>query len=106
MREMLANRFQSRTRDEWAEHFQGSDACVAPVMSLGEAPGHPHNLARGTFTEIDGVTQPAPAPRFSVTTTEAGAVSRRAGSDTDRVLSGLGFDGAEIESMRASGAVV
>jgi alpha-methylacyl-CoA racemase len=105
MRQMFASRFSSRTRDEWVEHFQGSDACVAPVMSLGEAPGHPHNLARKTFIEVDGVTQPAPAPRFGVTITKAGPVPVRAGSDTDEVLSDLGFDRDEIESMRSSGAV-
>lgn len=105
MRELFARRFDTRTRDEWTTHFQGSDACVAPVMSLVEAPGHPHNSARGTFTEVDGVTQPAPAPRFSATVTEAGSVPPRTGYDTDRVLAELGFEPDEIESMRSSGAV-
>lgn len=63
--------FSSRTRDEWAEVFSGTDACVAPVLSMGEAPDHPHNKARATFVEIDGVVQPAPAPRFSRTPTSA-----------------------------------
>lgn len=60
-------KFASRTRDEWAAHFEGSDACVAPVLSIAEAPAHPHNVARQTFTERDGTMQPMPAPRFSGT---------------------------------------
>ncbi|MGW4734966.1 CaiB/BaiF CoA transferase family protein [Streptomyces shenzhenensis] len=69
LRERVAARFKSRTRDEWTAVFEGSDACVAPVLSLREAPGHPHLAARGTFTEHGGITQPAPAPRFSATPT-------------------------------------
>lgn len=67
LREAVAERFRSRTRAEWTADFDGSDACVAPVLSLREAPGHPHLAARATFTEHAGLTQPAPAPRFSVT---------------------------------------
>ncbi|NJQ03931.1 CaiB/BaiF CoA transferase family protein [Streptomyces zingiberis] len=67
LREAVAARFRSRTREEWTEVFSGSDACVAPVLSLREAADHPHLAARATFTEYAGVTQPAPAPRFSVT---------------------------------------
>ncbi|MER6390817.1 CaiB/BaiF CoA-transferase family protein [Streptomyces sp. NPDC059382] len=69
LRETVAARFKSRTRQEWTAVFEGSDACVAPVLSLGEAPAHPHLAARGTFTEVGGITQPAPAPRFSATAT-------------------------------------
>ncbi|MFJ8604041.1 CaiB/BaiF CoA transferase family protein [Streptomyces shenzhenensis] len=69
LRERVAARFKSRTRDEWTAVFEGSDACVAPVLSLREAPRHPHLAARGTFTEHGGITQPAPAPRFSATPT-------------------------------------
>jgi alpha-methylacyl-CoA racemase len=61
----LAEVFRSRTRDEWCELLEGTDACFAPVLGLSEAPAHPHNAARGTFVEIDGVVQNAPAPRFS-----------------------------------------
>ncbi len=64
---VLANVFRSRTRDEWAQMFAGSDACVTPVLTLTEAPAHPHLAARGTYVERDGVVQPAPAPRFSRT---------------------------------------
>jgi alpha-methylacyl-CoA racemase len=65
--EKLAAAIKTKTRDEWTKVFEGTDACVAPVLSMGEAPKHPHNLARGTFVEVDGVTQPGPAPRFSET---------------------------------------
>ena len=105
MRDVLAERFATRTRDEWASHFEGTDACVAPVLSMAEAPDHPHNVARETFVDVAGVTQPAPAPRFSVTGTEAGPGPNIVGSDTDDVLSRLGFDSGEIEEMRVSGAV-
>jgi alpha-methylacyl-CoA racemase len=67
LRTALAARFRTRTRDEWTRVFEGSDACVAPVLSLREAPRHPHLAARGTFTETAGTVQPAPAPRFSAT---------------------------------------
>ncbi|NML51489.1 CoA transferase [Streptomyces sp. R302] len=67
LREAVAARFRSRTRAEWTEVFEGSDACVAPVLSLREAPGHPHLAARATFAEHGGLVQPAPAPRFSAT---------------------------------------
>ena len=67
---VLAAKFRTRTRDEWCKLLEGSDACFAPVLSMAEAPRHPHLAARGTFVDIDGVTQPAPAPRFSRTVTE------------------------------------
>jgi alpha-methylacyl-CoA racemase len=67
LRAALAARFRTRTRAEWTEVFEGSDACVAPVLSLREAPRHPHLAARGTFTDTAGAVQPAPAPRFSAT---------------------------------------
>jgi alpha-methylacyl-CoA racemase len=69
-RERLVAHFRSRSRDTWMALLEGSDACVAPVLSLTEAPNHPHLRARGTFVEIDGVVQPAPAPRFSRTRPE------------------------------------
>ena len=71
LRARIAAALLTRRRDEWATVFEGSDACVAPVLTMDEAPGHPHNVARGTFLTIDGVVQPAPAPRF-----------RQAGSQT------------------------
>lgn len=65
LRRRLAETFATRTRDEWCTILEGSDACFAPVLTMEEAPGHPHMQARGTYLEIDGVVQPGPAPRFS-----------------------------------------
>jgi alpha-methylacyl-CoA racemase len=90
LREAVAACFRTRTREEWAAVFEGSDACVAPVLSLGEAPSHPHLAARGTFVDHGGITQPAPAPRFSAT---PGAVVRppaRPGADTAEVADDWG----------------
>ncbi|MDX3451584.1 CaiB/BaiF CoA-transferase family protein [Streptomyces sp. ME02-8801-2C] len=85
LREAVTARFRTRTRDEWAAVFGGSDACVAPVLSLREAPHHPHLAARGTFTDHGGITQPAPAPRFSVTHTSIHSGPAQPGSDTAAV---------------------
>ncbi|AVH55254.1 MULTISPECIES: CaiB/BaiF CoA transferase family protein [Streptomyces] len=82
LRETVAARFKTRTRDEWTAVFEGTDACVAPVLSLSEAPAHPHLAARGTFVDHDGITQPAPAPRFSVTRTAVRTGPARPGADT------------------------
>ncbi|MFI9759396.1 CaiB/BaiF CoA transferase family protein [Streptomyces sp. NPDC051963] len=82
LREAVVARFKSRTRDEWTTVFEGSDACVAPVLSLREAPHHPHLAARATFTDHGGITQPAPAPRFSATPTAVRTGPARPGADT------------------------
>ncbi|MFC8245837.1 CaiB/BaiF CoA transferase family protein [Streptomyces chartreusis] len=82
LRDAVAARFKSRTRDEWTAVFQGSDACVTPVLSLREAPRHPHLAARGTFTDHGGITQPAPAPRFSATPTAVRTGPAQPGADT------------------------
>ena len=74
----------TRTRDQWAAHFAGTDACVAPVLDLGEAPAHPHNLARRTFIDLDGVLQPAPAPRYSETTLDRPDAAAPRGRRTGR----------------------
>ena len=98
--------FKSRTRDEWCGEMEGSDVCFAPVLSLNEAPQHAHNKARGAFVEIDGVTQPAPAPRFSRT---PGAITRaapRRGEGGAQALADWGFDEKEIEDFRARGALM
>ncbi|MER6995543.1 CaiB/BaiF CoA-transferase family protein [Streptomyces sp. NPDC000410] len=85
LRTAVADRFRTRTRAEWTAVFEGSDACVAPVLSLREAPAHPHLAARGTFTEHGGITQPAPAPRFSATPGSVRRPPARPGADTDEV---------------------
>ncbi|WP_172382791.1 CaiB/BaiF CoA-transferase family protein [Streptomyces sp. MNP-20] len=85
LRAAVAARFTTRTRAEWTAVFEDSDACVAPVLSLREAPGHPHLAARGTFTEHGGLTQPAPAPRFSATPTAVRSGPARPGADTEDV---------------------
>ncbi|EFL36210.1 fatty acid-CoA racemase [Streptomyces viridochromogenes DSM 40736] len=85
LREQVAIRFKTRTRDEWTAVFEGSDACVAPVLSLREAPHHPHLAARGTFTDHGGITQPAPAPRFSATPTSVRTGPAQPGADTAEV---------------------
>ncbi|WP_069812337.1 CaiB/BaiF CoA transferase family protein [Streptomyces sp. TP-A0874] len=85
LRAALAARFRTRTREEWTAVFEGSDACVAPVLSLREAPDHPHLSARATFTEEDGIVQPAPAPRFSATPTALRRPPARPGADSAEV---------------------
>ncbi|MET9864269.1 CaiB/BaiF CoA-transferase family protein [Streptomyces smyrnaeus] len=85
LRELIAARFASRTRAEWTAVFQDTDACVAPVLSLTEAPSHPHLAARGTYVEHGGITQPAPAPRFSATPTRVASGPARPGAHTAEV---------------------
>ena len=105
MKERFAAIFATRTRDEWEAVFAGSDACVAPVLSPAEAPGHPHNQVRGTFTEVAGVVQPAPAPRFLGT---PGAIRRpppNPGQHGDDALGEWGLSADEVAGLRASGAI-
>ncbi|PCG83786.1 carnitine dehydratase [Streptomyces sp. WZ.A104] len=85
LRTAVADRFRTRTRAEWTEAFDGSDACVAPVLSLREAPHHPHLAARATFVEHGGLTQPAPAPRFSATPVSVRSGPAQPGADTAAV---------------------
>jgi alpha-methylacyl-CoA racemase len=105
-REDIAAVIKSRTRDEWAAHFAGTDACVAPVLDLEEAPVHPHNIARRTFLDLDGVFQPAPAPRYSNSHLDRPDPPREEGEDGESILSELGYSGAEIEALRSSGATL
>uniref|UniRef100_A0AAU2JZG0 CoA transferase n=1 Tax=Streptomyces sp. NBC_00049 TaxID=2903617 RepID=A0AAU2JZG0_9ACTN len=85
LRDVVAARFKSRTREEWTAVFEGTDACVAPVLSLREAPEHPHLAARGTFTDFGGIVQPAPAPRFSATPAAVTAGPAQPGAHTESV---------------------
>ncbi len=105
LKQTVADRFATRTRAEWCAVMEGTDVCFAPVLSMEEAPSHPHNVARGTFVEVGGVVQPGPAPRFSRT---PGAVARPAphpGQHTDEVLASWGLAADRIAELRAAGAV-
>lgn len=102
MKKRLAEVFRSKTRDEWTALMEGSDVCFAPVLSMAEAPAHPHNAARHTFTEVAGIPQAAPAPRFSRT---PGAISRppaHPGQHTEEALRDWGFGPGDIASLRAA----
>lgn len=101
----VAEIISTRTRDEWCDVMEGTDICFAPVLSMSEAPEHPHNIARRTFVEADGVLQPAPAPRFSRTAPSIERPPAHAGQHTDEVLAGAGFTGDEIAELRDAGAV-
>lgn len=101
----LTEVFKTRSRDEWCEIMEGSDVCFAPVLSIFEAPEHPHNAARGTFVEVDGLTQPAPAPRFSRTEAGIRHGARIAGEDSEEVLRSFDFSDAEIDALIDQGAV-
>jgi alpha-methylacyl-CoA racemase len=105
MKERFAVLFRTKTRDEWTELLEGSDACFAPVLSMGEAPDHPHNRARRTFIADGGIVQPAPAPRFSRTSPEVQRPPPAPGEHTDAVLQDWGFDPDDITKLRAAGAV-
>jgi alpha-methylacyl-CoA racemase len=101
----LAEIFATKTRDEWCALIEGSDACFAPVLSMREAQAHPHNVDRGTFITVDGVIQPAPAPRFSVSIPETPRPAAAMGADGEAVARELGYDDARIEALRTSGAL-
>ena len=104
-KEELTEVFKTRTRDEWCAIMEGSDVCFAPVLSILEAPNHPHNRHRQTFVEVDGVTQPAPSPRFSRTEAEISHSARAPGEDTRTVLAELGLDDARIGALEEQGVV-
>lgn len=86
LRRRITSAFASRTRQEWTDAFRGSDACVVPVLSMAEAPHHPHLRARNTFVEHDGIVQPAPAPRFSRTPSNIRRLPPSPGQHTEEVL--------------------
>jgi alpha-methylacyl-CoA racemase len=105
LRRRLADAFRTRTRAEWTAVFEGSDACVAPVLRPSEATAHPHNRARQTFVPVDGAPQPAPAPRFSRTPPAPPGPRPAPGQHTDEVLGASGFTPEEIAALRAAGAI-
>jgi alpha-methylacyl-CoA racemase len=105
LKERVAAVFKTKTRDEWCALMEGTDVCFAPVLTMAEAPDHPHNRQRQTFVEVAGVTQPAPAPRFGRT---PGAIRRpppHFGQHTDEALADWGFTGDELEKLRQAGAI-
>jgi len=103
--ERLAELFRTKTRQEWCDILEGTDVCFAPVLNFDEAPQHPHNQARGTFVEVAGVLQPAPAPRFSRTPGQIQRPPAAAGQHTDEGLLAWGFSRADIQHLRQAGAI-
>jgi len=103
--ERLTEIFKSKTREEWCEIMEGTDVCFAPVLSMGEAYQHPHNVARGTFVEVAGKLQPGPAPRFSRTPAEISRPPSHAGQHTDEALTEWGFSAEEIARLRQKKAI-
>ena len=97
--------FLTKTRDEWCKALEGTDVCFAPVLSMTEAPKHPHNIARQTFVEHNGVTQPAPAPRFSRTPSAIQKAPSKHGADTDAVLKDWGFSSDDVAQLKSNRTV-
>jgi alpha-methylacyl-CoA racemase len=102
--EALASTFRTRTRDEWAALFEPLDACVAPVLTLAEAPAHRHNAARGSFGAVGTASLGAPTPRFSATPGKAGGLTTP-GADTAAILTELGYSPDDVAGLRASETV-
>ena len=105
LKQRLAEVFATRTRAEWCEVMEHTDVCFAPVLTMGEAADHPHNVEREVFIERGGVVQPAPAPRFSRTAPEVVELPAHAGQHTRDVLADWGVAADRIESLVTSGAV-
>jgi alpha-methylacyl-CoA racemase len=105
LKERFAAIFSKRTRAEWSEVFEGTDACVTPVLTLAEAALHPHNTERHTFLRPDGVLQAAPAPRFSRSRPEMRLPPPMPGEHTEAVLGEFGFGPEEIEALLCAGAI-
>ena len=103
LKDKLTALFLTKTRDDWCALMEMTDVCFAPVLSMAEAPLHPHNVERRTFLDIDGVMQPAPAPRYSATVTDTPVMTRA--TSTDAVLADFGVDSATVASLRAAGAI-
>jgi alpha-methylacyl-CoA racemase len=105
LRQRFAETFAQRTRAEWEQVFEGTDACVSPVLSLAETPAHPHAVARNAFVTVGEVTQPAPAPRFGRTPAGRPAPPPRPGADTDAVLASLGLSAVDVADLRSRGVI-
>lgn len=100
LKRAIADVFRQKTRDQWCELMEGSDICFAPVLDLKEAQDHPHNVARQTYVDVGGIKQPAPAPRFSRTEPSVRHEARPYGSDTEAVLTDLGYSSEQLTAMR------
>ena len=105
LKERISAVFKTRTRDEWCEIMDATDVCFAPVLTLAEAPQHPHNQHREVFTKLAGVVQPNPSPRFSRTEATIQSPPAHPGQHTDEVLRSVGFDPDDIVKLRDTGAV-
>jgi len=104
MRDQMTRLLRAKTRDDWCKLLEGSDACFAPVLSIAEAPQHPHARSRQAFIEVDGVVQPGPAPRFDRSTPGPVRAAPATGAHTDEVLAEAGFSADEIAALHAAGA--
>ena len=105
LRRRFTDTFAQRTRAEWEQVFAGTDACVSPVLTLAEAPAHPHAVARKAFVAVGDISQPAPAPRFDRTPAGVPSPPPRPGADTDAVLAGLGLAAAAVADLRSRGVI-
>ena len=105
LKDKLAVLFRTKTRGEWCAAMEHTDICFAPVLTMGEAKDHPHNVARGTFTQVGGDTQPAPAPRFAATPAPEPSPEVAGGTHTDAILADLGWDKDRIAAARESGTI-
>ena len=105
LKERISAIFKTRTRDEWCEIMDATDVCFAPVLTLAEAPEHPHNQHREVFTELSGVIQPNPSPRFSRTEATIQSPPAHPGQHTDEVLRSVGYDDDDVVKLRDTGAV-
>ncbi len=105
MKKTFASIFATKSRDEWSPLFAQSDACAVPVLTMDEAPRHPHLVHRGTFTEVAGITQPAPAPRFEATPSSIRRPPPNPGQHADDALADWGYSRLDIDELRRSGAI-
>lgn len=105
LRATLAAVFKSKSRGQWCDIMEGSDVCFAPVLSMSEAPDHPHNAARGTFVDYDGVVQPGPAPRFSRTASEIQSPPASPGQHTEAALLDWGVSAGKIAELKSAGII-
>lgn len=101
----LTEIFKQKTQAQWCELMEGTDVCFAPVLNFMDAPKHPANVARNSYIEVDGIVQPAPAPRFSRTPSTVENGGSDPGADTDSVLSAMGFGEQELAQLRAAGSI-